>query len=64
MLSQLGISFVEMITQPGVIVGMIMVILGTVLSAVMGGMVIFMHRSNIQRLKNGTENKFSFSSKK
>ena len=40
------------------------IILGTVLSAVMGGMVIFMHRSNIQRLKNGTENKFSFSPKK
>lgn len=40
------------------------IILSTVLSAVMGGMVIFMHRSNIQRLKNGTENKFSFSSKK
>lgn len=40
------------------------IVLSTVLSAVMGGMVIFMHRSNIERLKNGTENKFSFSSKK
>jgi len=26
--------------------------------------VIFMHKSNIQRLKNGTENRFSFGSKK
>ncbi|MDD3430242.1 MAG: glycerol-3-phosphate 1-O-acyltransferase PlsY [Oscillospiraceae bacterium] len=30
----------------------------TVLAAVMGGLVIFMHRSNIGRIKNGTEYKF------
>lgn len=34
--------------------------LNTVLAAVMGAMVIWMHRTNIQRLKNGTENRFSF----
>lgn len=28
------------------------------LQCIMAGMVIFMHRSNIERLKNGTENKF------
>ena len=27
---------------------------------IMAGMVIWMHRSNIQRLKAGTENHFSF----
>ena len=27
-------------------------------SVIMGAMVIYMHRSNIQRLRNGTENKF------
>ncbi|MBQ8824505.1 MAG: glycerol-3-phosphate 1-O-acyltransferase PlsY [Ruminococcus sp.] len=35
-------------------------ILNTVMAALMGIWVIFMHRSNLQRLKNGTENKFSF----
>jgi len=30
----------------------------------MASLIIWMHRSNIERLKNGTENKFSFSSKK
>ena len=34
--------------------------LNTGLAAVMGAMVIWMHRTNIQRLKNGTENQFSF----
>ena len=34
--------------------------LNTGLAAVMGAMVIWMHRTNIQRLKNGTENRFSF----
>jgi glycerol-3-phosphate acyltransferase PlsY len=34
-------------------------ILDTILAAVMGGMVIFMHRSNIKRLMSGTENKLS-----
>jgi len=36
--------------------------LNTLLSAVMAGWVIGMHDSNIQRLRNGTENKFSFHS--
>lgn len=31
-----------------------------ILSIPMAGIVIWMHRSNIERLKNGTENKFSF----
>jgi len=30
------------------------------MAALMGGWVIFMHRSNMERLKNGTENRFSF----
>ena len=30
----------------------------TVCAAFMGGMVIWLHRSNIQRLKNGTEYRF------
>ena len=34
--------------------------LNTGLAAVMGAMVIWMHRTNIQRLQNGTENRFSF----
>ena len=34
------------------------------LSVPMISIVIFMHRSNMERLKNGTENKFSFGSKK
>ncbi len=33
--------------------------LNTILSALMAAWVIWMHRSNIVRLKNGTENKFS-----
>lgn len=32
----------------------------TAFSAVIGLIIIYMHRSNIQRLKNGTENRFSF----
>lgn len=35
-------------------------LLNTGMAALMGIWVIFMHRSNLQRLKNGTENKFSF----
>jgi glycerol-3-phosphate acyltransferase PlsY len=35
-----------------------------VLALPMAGMVIWMHRSNIQRLKDGCENKFSFKSPK
>jgi len=31
-----------------------------VLSLPMAGLVIWMHRSNIERLMNGTENKFTF----
>ena len=38
--------------------------LNTGLAALMGAWVIYMHRTNIQRLKAGTENKFSFHSKK
>ena len=34
------------------------------LAALMGAWVIYMHRTNIQRLKAGNENKFSFHSKK
>ena len=34
------------------------VVVCTVGAAIMGGMVIWMHRSNIQRLKNGTEYRF------
>ena len=30
----------------------------TLCAAIMGGLVIWMHRANIQRLKNGTEYKF------
>lgn len=39
-------------------------VLYVVLSAIMSAQVIFMHRSNIERLRNGTENRFSFRSKK
>ncbi len=39
-------------------------LLNTAMAAVMAAWVIWMHRSNIERLKNGTENKFSFSSKR
>ncbi len=35
-----------------------------VLAIPMASLIIWMHRSNIERLKNGTENRFSFSSKK
>ncbi|WP_302194868.1 glycerol-3-phosphate 1-O-acyltransferase PlsY [uncultured Ruminococcus sp.] len=38
--------------------------LNTGLAALMGVWVIYMHRTNIQRLKAGNENKFSFHSKK
>ena len=38
--------------------------LNTGLAALMGAWVIYMHRTNIQRLKAGNENKFSFQSKK
>ena len=38
--------------------------LNTGLAALMGAGVIYMHRTNIQRLKAGNENKFSFHSKK
>jgi glycerol-3-phosphate acyltransferase PlsY len=40
------------------------VILDTVLAACMGIWIIFMHRSNIQRLRAGNENKFSFTKNK
>lgn len=39
-------------------------LLYALLSIPMGALVIWMHRSNIQRLKAGTENKLSFGSKK
>ena len=35
-------------------------LVNTAMAALMGGWVIFMHRSNMERLKNGTENRFSF----
>lgn len=38
-------------------------LLNTAMAALMGGWVIVMHRSNIERLKAGTENRFSFHSK-
>ena len=38
--------------------------LNTGLAALMGAWVIYMHRTNIQRLNAGNENKFSFHSKK
>lgn len=38
--------------------------LNTGLAALMGAWVIYMHRTNIQRLKAGNENRFSFHSKK
>ena len=38
--------------------------LNTGLAALMGAWVIYMHRTNIQRLKAGNENKFSFHAKK
>jgi len=39
-------------------------LLYAVLSLLMASVVIYMHKSNIERLKNGVENKFSFNSKK
>lgn len=39
-------------------------VLYAVLAIPMASIIIWMHRSNIQRLKNGTENRFSFSSSK
>jgi len=36
----------------------------TVLGALMGGLVVYMHRANIKRLLNGTESKFSLHKKK
>ena len=36
----------------------------TLLSVLIGGMILFMHRSNIKRLLNGTESKFSVHRKK
>ncbi len=38
--------------------------LNTIMAAAMGAWVIWMHRTNIQRLKSGTENKFSFHTSK
>ena len=35
-------------------------LLNTAMTVVMAAWIIFMHRSNISRLKNGTENRFSF----
>ena len=40
------------------------VILHTFLVAVTSALIIYMHRANLIRLKNGTENKFSFSKSK
>ncbi len=40
------------------------VIVHTLLVAVTSALIIYMHRANILRLKNGTENKFSFSNSK
>lgn len=39
-------------------------LLNTGMAAVMAAWVVWMHRSNIERLRSGTENRFSFSSKK
>ncbi len=36
----------------------------TVLAVVIGGLILYMHRANIQRLLSGTENKFSLHKKK
>ena len=35
-----------------------------VFGALLGGLVVYMHRANIKRLLNGTENKFSLHKKK
>lgn len=39
-------------------------LLYSALSLLMASVVIYMHKSNIERLRNGVENKFSFNSKK
>ncbi len=39
-------------------------VINTVLAGITAFMLIYMHKSNIERLKNGNENKFSFGSKK
>ena len=39
-------------------------VLLTVFGALLGGLVLYMHRSNIKRLLTGTENKFSLHRKK
>lgn len=39
-------------------------LLYAVLSLLMASVIIYMHKSNIERLRNGTENKFSLGSKK
>ena len=36
----------------------------TLFGLLLGGLVVFMHRGNIQRLLHGTENKFSLHHKK
>lgn len=46
MLTQLGIGFIEMITQPGVIIGILMVILGTVLSIISTRLVRFIRKAD------------------
>lgn len=38
-------------------------ILNAIMAYIIGMLIVWMHRSNIERLKNGTENKFSFSKK-
>ena len=38
--------------------------LNTLFAAILGGLVIYMHRANIQRLRNGTEYKFGQNKKK
>lgn len=46
MLAQLGIGFIEMVTAPGVITGMIMVILGAVLSIISTRLVRFIRKAD------------------
>lgn len=38
-------------------------LLYSILSLIMASVVVYMHKTNIERLKNGTENRFSFKSK-
>ena len=40
------------------------IVMMTVMAVCLGGLALYMHRTNIQRLLNGTENKFSFHKKK